>query len=181
MSTTNQINFVSPDLWTPETGFNPNPLDPTQFKISFSRIPRYTFSCQEISLPSVDIQEVEQPTSKLRLTNVGDSVQYGQLNMTFIIDENLYNYKEVYKWMIDATATGNRPFAETASFSEAILTLGGKNHIRLVNIWPGSLGQVTFLSTPGIIEYATCPSVWHFDYFEFMDSVTLPNGISPAA
>jgi hypothetical protein len=167
-------NFQDPDLWTPDGGFNPNPLDPTQFKIMFSRIPRYTFSCQEIAIPSVDIQEVTFETSKLQLSNIGEKVEYGRFPMTFIIDENMYNYKEVYKWMLDITSTGNRPNPETSSSSEATIIVGGKVAIRIYNVWPTSLGQVQFLSTPNIIQYATCPSEWNFDYFEFVDQVELP-------
>lgn len=152
----------STNLWNSNDGFNYNALDPTQFKISFSKIPHYSFFAQQVSIPSVNLPLAEYTSRMLKHQNIGEKLEFSNLNMTFILDTELKNYIEVLKWMKNLSVTGQ---IVSERESTAVLLINNAIEIQFVNIWPTSLGEVTFMSTPNVIEYVLCESVWNFDYF----------------
>lgn len=80
----------------------PTSLDyasPTQFKFQITKLPKVEFFCTNVNLPGVELSSITQPTPFVDLPIPGTKIQYGQLNMSFLVDENLENYQEIHGWI----------------------------------------------------------------------------------
>lgn len=76
-----------------------NYLSPLEFIVSVKRMPNVQFFTQRASIPSLSINPIERPTPFKPLYETGDRLTYGELNLSFIIDEKMGNYIEVFNWM----------------------------------------------------------------------------------
>lgn len=76
-----------------------NFFSPLEFVVSVKRLPNVQFFTQAVNLPSFSIQQIDQPTPFKPIPVAGDQAGYGDLPLSFIIDENMNNYIEVYNWM----------------------------------------------------------------------------------
>lgn len=82
---------------------NKNYLSPVGFQLTLTRIPNTTYFCQGVTLPQVGIDVIKAPTPFNALNLGGTSLNYGDLQVTFLVDEDMRNYNELYQWMSDIT------------------------------------------------------------------------------
>jgi hypothetical protein len=78
---------------------NLNQLNVNSFDLSFSRLPGVQFFCQRIALPTVVLGEVAEASPFMNNPLEGDTLTFEALSLSFILDEDLKNYIEVYDWM----------------------------------------------------------------------------------
>lgn len=76
-----------------------NPMLDTHFKLTFTRLPNMTFWCTSTNIPSVTIGEVPVGNKFVSLHVPGSSIQFDQLKVSFLVDEEFSNWNEIYKWM----------------------------------------------------------------------------------
>lgn len=76
-----------------------NYLSSAGFKIVFKRLPNVEFFSNKILLPSVTTNAVKSDTPLRAYYSVGDHLNYADLDLTFIIDENMANYREIFDWL----------------------------------------------------------------------------------
>ena len=70
-----------------------------QFKIFFPIFPITEWFVVRANIPSVTLGVADQYTPFVQVQVSGDHITYGDFNITFIVDENLKNYMEMYNWM----------------------------------------------------------------------------------
>ena len=82
---------------TPETH---NGILPNYFQFKLEKIPNIVYFCQSVNLPGIRKLEVDQPTilSHPIRSPVG-AIRFEDLVMTFKVDENLFNWLEIHKWI----------------------------------------------------------------------------------
>ena len=78
---------------------NRNFLSPVGFKFALKRSPAVAFFCNEANIPSMDLGVAEQPTYLKNIPTPGDKIQFGDLNLRFLVDEDLKNYMEIQNWI----------------------------------------------------------------------------------
>lgn len=78
---------------------NINSLLSTNFKFTLNRIPNVSFWCTSANIPSVSIGEVAVPTMFASHHVPGSSISQDPLRLTFAVDEDFGNWKEIYSWM----------------------------------------------------------------------------------
>ena len=81
----------------------PSKLDyasPIQFRFKITKLPKVEFFIQSANLPSVTLDEVKQPTRLKSIAMPGSTLTFGNLELSFLVDENLDNYKELHDWII---------------------------------------------------------------------------------
>ncbi len=76
-----------------------NYLSPLEFVVSVKRLPGVQFFSQTVNIPSVSIAQVDQNTPFKIVPVPGDRLTYGELPLSFIVDESMSNYIEVYDWL----------------------------------------------------------------------------------
>ena len=157
---------------------NLNQLNVVSFDVSFSRQPAVQYFCQRISLPSVTLGETNEPSPFMNLPLEGDTLTYEALTLSFIVDEDLTNYTEVYNWL---TALGfPREYGQFAALKEPsaaskllskysdltiILHTNKSNpnyRIRFTDCFPTSLSSIQFDATPTGMEPIVVDATFNF-------------------
>ena len=80
----------------------PTKLDyasPTQFKFSISKLPKVEYFCTAANIPGIALSNTTQPTPLADIPIPGETIQFSDLEITFLVDENLENYREIHGWM----------------------------------------------------------------------------------
>tara|TARA_Y100000287_G_scaffold37574_1_gene28498 strand:+ start:70 stop:345 length:276 start_codon:yes stop_codon:yes gene_type:complete len=78
---------------------NRNYLSPTGFKLSLYRSPSVAFFCNQANIPNLSLGIAEQPTYLRNIPIPGDKIDFGDLTIRFLVDEDLKNYMEIHKWI----------------------------------------------------------------------------------
>ena len=168
---------------------NRNFLSPTGFKFGLKRSPGVAFFCNQANIPSLDLGVAEQPSYLKDIPLPGDKMQFGDLNLRFLVDEELVNFMEIQNWM------RGLGFPESlAEFNdlknEAILGAMGKStedvysdgtlqilssnlipkfQVVFRDLFPYSLSTVTFDATDTDIEYFTADVSFKYTIYKITD------------
>ena len=78
---------------------NRNFLSPTGFKFTLKRSPKVAFFCNSANIPDLTLGVAVQPTYLKDIDLPGDKISFGDLNLRFLVDENLENYMEIQNWI----------------------------------------------------------------------------------
>ena len=78
---------------------NRNFLAPTGFKFTLERAKRVSFFCNQANVPDITLGIAEQPSWLKNIDVPGDKIQFGDLNLQFLVDEDLKNYMAIQKWI----------------------------------------------------------------------------------
>ena len=73
---------------------------PIQFRFKMTKIPNVEFFVQTANIPGITLDEVQQPTRLKAIALPGSTLSFASLELTFLVDENLNNYKELHDWLI---------------------------------------------------------------------------------
>jgi len=80
----------------------PSKLDytsPTQFRFLINQLPKVEYFTTEANIPGITLGDIELATPLKNIPLMGDKLTYEDLNITFIVDENLENYIEMHTWL----------------------------------------------------------------------------------
>ena len=71
----------------------------TQWRLAFNRLPKTTWFCTTANVPGITLGEAMFPTPMSDMFITGDKLTFETLNITFIVDEELQNYRELWDWI----------------------------------------------------------------------------------
>ena len=180
---------------------------PIQFRFKCTKLPEVEFTCQTANIPGISLGSATQPTPLVDLPLPGDKINYQSLDISFLVDENLNNYKEIHDWLIglgfpkdhtqfqNLQATGadrfpgssissaptgkevKAPLKEGGIYSDATLTvLNSKNiaktEIRFRNIYPTSLGSLSYDIKLSDVDYLQASVSFAYMYYEIVQIST---------
>ena len=80
----------------------PSKLDyasPVQFRFKMTKIPKVEFFVQTANIPGISLGTATVPTPLYDYPVPGDTINYQTLELSFLVDENLNNYKELHDWI----------------------------------------------------------------------------------
>ena len=79
----------------------PNYLNPSSFVLTLDSetYSGVEFTVQTMMLPDVTSDGALVPFRSLNVAMAGDKLNYGSFEVSYLIDEDLLNYKEIYDWM----------------------------------------------------------------------------------
>ena len=81
---------------------NPSELDylkPNGFKFLVHNLPNVSFFCQSANIPDMSMGSPIVATPLVDYFEPGDKIQFGELSIRFLIQENMANYTELYDWL----------------------------------------------------------------------------------
>ena len=78
---------------------NLNQLNVVGFEVNFSRIPTTEYFCQRVNIPAVILGETHESNPFMNTPLEGDTLSFEALSISFILDEDMQNYLEIYNWM----------------------------------------------------------------------------------
>lgn len=161
-----------------------NFLSPNGFMLNIDRTPKVSFYTQEVNLPGMSIPALETPTTLASISIPSDKINFDPLVFTFIVDEQMDNWYELYKWMRGLghpenyeqytieNNRGQKGMSELArNYSDATLQVLGSNNMpvrtfRFVDCYPINISGITFNSTNTDVTYATASVTLEYSYFK---------------
>lgn len=167
---------------------NINPLAPTGFVLSIQKLPDVAFFAQEVSLPDVALPPVDMLSPLSRISITGETLIYGELTISFLVDEEMKNYSAIYEWLkglgfpetnqqyTDFISSGQQTqnlYAKSEnllSYSDATLSVLGSNNtpvknITFVDLHPVSLGSLQFTANATDMNYLIGQVSFRYTYF----------------
>jgi hypothetical protein len=156
--------------WYKKLPQNRNYLTPTGFTFRMERFDGVDFFCQSANIPDVTmpVAQVATPFRSIPIIP-GGGVEYGDLSLRFIVDEDLKNYASIWNWIRD---NGNASSfeGETSGYSDAQLTILTSNFnpqfiINFEKLIPVALTQLPFDASLNDTEFFTATAT--FKYFQY--------------
>ena len=167
---------------------NRNFLAPIGFKFNLQRSPGVAFFCNQANIPDLQLGVAMQPNPLRDIPVPGDKVEFGDLNLRFLVDEDLKNYMEIQNWIRglgypESTEQFDKLDKDGASiiprrykqmgdqiYSDATLQILSSNMVAKFNVnfkdlFPVSLTTLTFDATDTDIEYFTADA--NFKYTSY--------------
>lgn len=78
---------------------NRNFLSPIGFKFTLNRAPKSAYFCNKANIPELILGTTVQPNYLRPIPQPGEIIEFGDLTIRFLVDEDLTNYMEIQKWM----------------------------------------------------------------------------------
>ena len=169
---------------------NRNFLSPVGFKFSLKRAPGVAFFCNQANIPSMDLGIAEQPSYLKNIPVPGDKIQFGDLTLRFLVDEDLVNYMELQRWIRglgypenmdefrklegEAVMPGNFGNSGDQIYSDGTLQILSSNlvpqfQVVFSDLFPYTLSTVTFDATDTDIEYFTADVGFKYTIYNLTD------------
>ena len=168
---------------------NRNFLSPTGFKFSLKRSPAAAFFCNQANIPSMDLGVATQPSYLRDIPTPGDKIDFGDLSIRFLVDEDLVNYMELQRWIrglgfpdsmkdfkdLEKEAVIQPKFANKGDniYSDGTLQILSSNLVAKFNVnfkdlFPVSLSTITFDATDTDIEYFTAEATFKYTVYNIV-------------
>ena len=163
---------VSTDI-TQRQPSNTNYVQNTGFFFTIQRLPAVQYFCQEANLPGMNFNEIILPTRFINVKHPASKLTFDNLEISFLVDEDLANWREVYEWLrtiVPIEDTTNQINAED-HYSDAtlvILNSAMRENVRVKfkNCFPTALSGLRFLTTPTETEPQLATMTLTFDTYE---------------
>lgn len=167
---------------------NINPLQSNGFLFSINKLPELTYFCQEVSLPELSLPNAEFVTPFTDIHVAGDKPNYGDLTVTFLVDEDMANYVAVHEWLIgmgfpesrdqysdfiaDQPGDINRSPAAASVSDGVLLVLNSSNRpartIQFVDLLPVSLSSIVLTTTSSDTQYIAGVATFRYTLYRFI-------------
>ena len=85
----------------------------TQWRLAFNRLPKTNWFCTAANVPGITLGEAQYPTPMSDMFVTGDKLTFETLNITFLVDEELQNYRELWDWIVGIGSPVNHSQWET--------------------------------------------------------------------
>ena len=169
---------------------NRNFLSPVGFKFSLKRAPGVAFFCNQANIPSMDLGIAEQPSYLRNIPTPGDKIEFGDLTLRFLVDEDLVNYMELQRWIrglgypenmdefrkLESEAVLPANFGQGGDniYSDGTLQILSSNlvpsfQVVFNDLFPYTLSTVTFDATDTDIEYFTADVSFKYTIYNLTD------------
>lgn len=153
-----------------------NYLSTGGFDIKVSRLPNVEFFSQKLLLPGVTANPVETQTPLRAFYNVPDHLRFADFDLSFIIDENMLNYREIFSWLEGIGTPDNLNQYKRLEASDeglvsdvtVILLNSHKNpniKITFQNAFPIGLTPVSLDMSQQDVQYAEATVTMRYDVF----------------
>ena len=150
----------------------PNFLNPSSFVLNLDS-QTYSgaeFTIQTMILPDVSADGAPLPWKQVDVAMASDKITFGQFEISYLIDEDLLNYKEIFDWL-----KGNVESVHTATNHVRDLTLTIMNsannvtkQIKFIDAYPTMLSSLPFDITTTDVEYLTAVASFRYSYYQFL-------------
>ena len=173
---------------------NRNFLSPVGFRFIIEKMRGVDFFCQAANVPAMNLGSADQFTRFNKVPTPGDEMQYEDLKIRFLIDENMKNYYQVADWMRNlATPKSSKEFTynrgdlendnpgksgsdlskyQNQWTSDCSLFVLSSNYQPVAEFvfrsaWPTGLTTLMFDASSEDINYFTAEISFKYTYFDY--------------
>ena len=165
---------------------NRNYLSPIGFTFDIARFRKVTFFSNTATIPEISLGTPEQSSYLKSIMHPGDRLEYGQLPIQFLVDEDMINYTLIHNWMtglgfpescqqfLNFTTNSNNQRDLNLQYSDATLGVLNSNYNTIANIkfwdvFPTSLSTLEFTATDSDVNYLTANVTFTYLYYQILD------------
>lgn len=165
---------------------NINPLTSGGFMLSIQKFPEAKFWCTQANLPGLTLPEAPFATRFNQVPTPGDTLTFDSLEVRFLIDADMGNYKKVWNWIyslgfpdnntdfsnfVNSDTRGVRGnYAKTVS-DGALTILNNSNvaieTVQFIDLWPTSITSLQLQSDNSDTVYLACDATFRFSHWKF--------------
>ena len=170
---------------------NRNFLAPVGFKFSLSKFPKVTFFSNTARIPDITLGTAIQSTYLKDIDIPGEKLTYGELNVRFLVDENLENYMKIHNWLtglgfpesgqefINKTTNENGIRDLKEQFSDGSLHILNSNFkdtavVKFKDLFPIYLTSLEFDATESDINYFTADVTFKYTIYDILSPSGIP-------
>ena len=157
---------------------NKNMLSPTGFKFTISRTPHLNFFIQSVTLPGINFSATEQPNPFRNIPIPSDKITFGDLDVTFKVDEDMKSYIEIFDWITgmgfpnDYNQYKSLHDSREGIYSDANLmilssAMNGNISIDIQDLFPVTLSSIELNTRDTSIEYIEATASFRFLNYTF--------------
>jgi len=145
----------------------------------FFKYPKVSFFCQSATVPGISLPVATQSTRYNAIPHPGDEINFEDLNVQFIVDENMSNYITMHNWVRKL----GHPYSsrdiqelpgedlEDKTYSDGVLFILDSNFkkkfkIVFKDLFPTSIGGLTFQSTSTDVQYFTVDASFKYTIYD---------------
>jgi hypothetical protein len=173
---------------------NRNFLSPVGFNFTLAKEPKISFFCNSARIPEITLSLVQQPTYLKDIDVPGGKLQYGDLSLRFLVDEDMMNYMVIHNWL---TGLGfpestqdyrdlltnqddlTQPLDPKRAFSDGSLYILDSNYntnsiVKFKDLFPVSLTSLEFDSTQTDIQYFTAEVSFKYTIYNILNETGQP-------
>ena len=154
-----------------------NFLNSNEFRFTLSRLPHVEFFVQGVTLPDISSTPVEQFTPFKTVYRPADKIEFGDLTLTVLVDEDMQSYLETWNWLIALTKPENfEQYADLLSgdgiYSDATLTvLSSKKNpniqITFKDMFPISVGSISLATNQSDVNPPVVDMTFRYSSYSF--------------
>ena len=165
---------------------NRNYLSPVGFKFSLAKFPKIDFFCNSASIPEISLGTYSQPSYLKNIDVPGEKLTYGDLDIRFLVDEEMENYAAVHNWLtglgfpespqqfIDKTTDSDGIRDLDEQFCDGSLHILNSNFrdvaiVKFRDLFPTSLTSLSFDATETDIIYFTANASFRYTVYNLTD------------
>jgi len=146
-----------------QTPTNKSFLSNNKYEFVIDRLPHVTFFIQSVVIPDVSLVGTQVSSPYVSVPIPGNILNYGELQVTYIMDEDMRAWREIYDWMYnlgnpesknkigDLTQTLGRRNSVTSDASLLVKSNANNPRVKFTfkDMFPTTLGGVTLSSAEG--------------------------------
>ena len=166
---------------------NRNFLAPVGFKFTLAKYPKVSFFSNSARIPELSLGTAIQPSYLKDIDVPGEKLTYGDLNVRFLVDENMENYMAMHNWLKgigfpetpqqfkDQTTDSDGIRDEKGVFSDGSLHILNSNFqnvaiVKFQDLFPVGLTSLEFDATETDINYFTAEVVMRYTVYNIFDT-----------
>jgi hypothetical protein len=170
---------------------NRNFLSPVGFKFTLSKFPKVTFFSNTARIPDITLGTAIQSTYLKDIDVPGEKLTYGDLNVRFLVDENLENYMKIHNWLtglgfpdspqqfINKTTNEDGIRDEKDQFSDGSLHILNSNFkdiavVKFKDLFPIYLTSLEFDATESDLNYFTADVTFKYTIYDIVSPLGKP-------
>lgn len=161
---------------------NKNYLSPVGFKFNIVKTPKVDFFSNSAKIPGIQLGNIKVGNYLKAIDLPGDNIQFEDLTLQFIVDENLENYLEIHNWIyglgypesvsefqdLITNAQGQKDVKE--QFSDGTLAILNSNfnvsaRVKFRDLYPISLSSLEFTATENDYTYFTATVTFKYLFY----------------
>ena len=165
---------------------NRNFLAPVGFKFILGKYPKAAFFCNSARIPEINLGSTVQPTYLKEVDVPGEIINYGDLFIRFLVDENMENYMSIHNWITGlgfpetpdqfkkqtTDEDGLRDMKE--AFSDGALSILNSNfqttaNVKFKDLFPVALTSLEFDATETDINFFTAEATFKYTVYNIVD------------
>jgi hypothetical protein len=163
------------DLELPQ---NLNILGNNNFHFEIRELPTVSLFAQTFTIPGVSLGREQIPTSAVNYNMPSEKMEFEDLVFTFMIDEHLKNWLEIFNWIVSLgfpentsqfrdMKEGRKSYSEVSDIIMTTTTnkFNAANEFHFVDCFPTDLSPVDFTNTDTTISPIQATVTFDYSYF----------------